>query len=265
MSLKRRFYRGGHPEPGGPYPRRGHGRAIRAKQARVWEVGTVTGFRLSRIGGLLVFVGAIAFVLHVILRSVLTAGVDPAVSAKAGLWVQVNAIGALGAALVLLGLPAVYSRMAGEGGLPGLVGFALIEVSWMFFGLFLSLDGALVLPWLADQAPRLVAASAPTPLGFVVSFALGLLAWLVGAVLLAVPLVRGAARARWVGYVLPASALWVLVGNLVIAPDGPASNLAVNLLSNLGPVLLLIGLGYLGFRAWAERAPAKYVGPGADG
>jgi hypothetical protein len=239
--------------------------ALYAQCKRVWEVGTVTGTRLFRIGGLLVFVGAVAFVLHVVLRSVLTAGVDPAVSAQAGLWVPLNALGAMGAALVLLGLPAVYARMAGEGGLTGLVGFALIEVSWMFFGLFLSLYGALVLPWLADQAPRLVAASAPTPLGFVVAFALGLLAWLVGAVLLAVPLVRGPARARWVGYLLPASALWVLVGSFVIAPGGPASNLAINLLSNLGPVLLLIGLGYLGFRAWAEqRAPAKHVGPGAD-
>ena len=98
------------------------------------------------------------------------------------------------------------------------------------------------------------------------SFALGLLAWLVGAALLATPFVRGPARPRWVGYVLPASALWALVGVFVIAPSGPASNLAVNLLSNLGPVLLLIGLGYLGFRAWAEqRAPAKHVGQGADG
>ena len=70
-------------------------------------------------------------------------------------------------------------------------------------------------------------------------------------------------RPRWVGYVLPASALWVLVGSFVIAPDGPARNLAVNLLSNLGPVLLLMGLGYLGFRAWAERYLAKHFGPGA--
>jgi hypothetical protein len=224
----------------------------------------VSGTRLFRIGGLLVFVGAVAFVFHVVLRSVLTAGVDPAVSAQAGLWVPLNALGALGAALVLLGLPALYARMAGEGGMPGLVGFALVEVSWMFFGLFLSLYGALVLPWLADQTPRLVAASAPTPLGFVVAFALGLLAWLFGAVLLAVPFVRGPVRARWVGYVLPASALWVLVGSFIIAPGGPASNLAVNLLSNLGPVLLLIGLGYLGFLAWVERAPPKHVGPGAD-
>jgi hypothetical protein len=261
MSLKRWFYRDGHPNRVARTLEWGTV-ALHAQSRR--EVGTVTGMRVSRIGGLLVFVGAVAFVLHVGWRSVLSAGVDPAVSAQAGLWVPLNALGALGAALVLLGLPAVYARMAAPGGLPGLVGFALVEVSWMFFGLFLSLYGALVLPWLAEEAPRLVAASAPTPLGFVVSFALGLLAWLLGAALLAVPFVRGPARARWVGYVLPASALWVLVGSFIIAPGGPASNLAVNLLSNLGPVLLLIGLGYLGFLAWTESSPAKHVGPGVD-
>ena len=127
----------------------------------------MTGSQLFRIGGLGFFVGAVAFVFRVVLRSVISAGVDPALSAKGGFWVPVNALGALGAALVLLGLPA--------------------------------------------------------------------------------------------------SALWVAVGTLVVVPGGPSSNLAVNLLSNLGPVLLLIGLGYLGFRAWAERAPAKHVGPGADG
>ena len=248
MGLKNVVRQRRAPQPGGSYAR-----------------GTVTGKRLSGIGGLLVFVGAVAFVLHVVFRSVLTAGVDPAVSAKAGLWVPLNALGALGAALVLLGLPAVYVRMAPQGGLPGLVGFALIGVSWMFFGFFLSLYGALVLPWLADKAPRLVAGSSPIPLGFVVSFALGLLAWLLGAVLLAVPFVGGQVQPRWVGYVLPASALWVAVSTFIIAPGGPASNLAVNLLSNLGPVLLLIGLGYLGFRAWAERAAVKHIGAAGDG
>ncbi len=113
----------------------------------------MTNSQLLRFGGLSLFVGALAFVVHVVLRSMITAGVDPAMSAKGSLWVPVNALGALGAALVLLGLPAVYAPMAPQGGLPGLVGFALIEVSWMFFGLFLSLYGALVRPWLADQAP----------------------------------------------------------------------------------------------------------------
>jgi hypothetical protein len=43
---------------------------------------------------------------------------------------------------------------------------------------------------------------------------------------------------------------------LVIAPSGPASNLAVNLASNLGPVLLLIVIGYLGHGMRSERAAA---------
>src|ERR687896_539002 len=179
MSLKRWFYHGGAPNPGGSYPRPEHGRAVRAKQAGGWGGGTGTGTRLSGIGGLFVIVGAFAFVLHVVLRSVISAGVDPAVSAQAGLWVPVNALGALGAALVLLGLPAVYAPMSGGGGLPGLIGFALISAAWMFFGLFLSLYGALVLPWLANQAPRLIVADAPTPGGGGVSFPVRLLAWLV--------------------------------------------------------------------------------------
>jgi hypothetical protein len=220
---------------------------------------------LSGIGGLLVVVGAVTYVVHLVVRSVLTAGIDPAVSAQASLWVPVNTLGALGAMLVLLGLPAVCGRMASQVGLPGLVGFALIEVSWTFFGLFLSLYGALVLPWLADRAPELVAGASSTPVGIVVAFALGLLTWLLGAALLAAPFVKGWVQGRWVGYVLPASALWALTGVVVIAPDGPASNLAVNLLSNAGPALLLLGLGYLGFRAWAERAPAKHVGLGTEG
>ena len=36
-------------------------------------------------------------------------------------------------------------------------------------------------------------------------------------------------------------------------PSGPASNLALNLLSNLAPVLLMVPLGYLGYRLWAEN------------
>jgi hypothetical protein len=264
MILQSWFSRVGRPKRVAHDFDRGNDRAIRAKQASVWGDGTAPGAWLCGIGGLLVVGGAVAFVTHVVVRSVLTAGVDPAASAQKGLWGPVNALGVLGAVLVLLGLPAVYARMANQGGLPGLVGFALSEVSWMFFGLFLSLYGALVLPWLADRAPELVAGPSSTPLGVVGAFALGLLVWLLGAALLAIPFVRGRVHGRWVGYVLPASALWALVGVVVIAPDGPASNLAVNLLSNVGPALLLLALGYLGVQAWAARAPAKHTGLGAE-
>jgi hypothetical protein len=220
----------------------------------------MTSSRLFRIGGLALLVGAVLFIVHVLARSVITAGPDPVVVAKEGLWVPINALGVMGAALVLLGLPAIYVRMAGATGMVGLVGVVLIALAWMFFGVFLSLYGALVAPWLADEAPSLVAASAPIPAGFVIAFIAGLGAELVGTVLLAIPFVRGRVQPRWVGYVLPTSALVTVAGDLV-APNGPATNVAVNLLSNLGPVLLLVALGGLGARTWAEHAFAKRADP----
>jgi hypothetical protein len=215
--------------------------------------------QLFRISGLALLVGAVTFIVHIVARSVITAGPDPATFAKDGLWVPINALGVMGAALVLLGLPAMYARMAGPTGLLGLVGVVLIALAWLFLGVFLSLYSVLVAPWLADQAPALVAAAAPIPAGFIMAFIVGLVAELVGSVLLAIPFIRGHVQPRWVGYVLPAAALLRVVGN-VIAPSGPATNLAINLLSNLGPMLLLVALGYLGSRMWLEQAPTSRAG-----
>ena len=190
----------------------------------------------------------------------MTAGPDPATFAKEALWVPVNGLGVIGAALVLLGLPAMYARMAGPTGLLGLVGVVLIALAWMFFGVFLSLYSVLLAPWLADKAPSLVAASAPMPAAFIVAFIVALLAQFAGTVLLAIPFIRGRVQPRWIGYVLPASALLTVIGDL-IAPNGPATSVAINLLSNVGPVLLLVALGDLGARMQSEHAPAKLAQP----
>jgi hypothetical protein len=221
-----------------------------------------TSAQLFRISGFGLCAGAVAFILHVVLRSVVTAGVDPTLFAKDSLWAPVNALGVVGAALVLLALPALYAWLAGPTGWPGLTGVVLLALAWMFFGLFLSLYSLLVLPWLAEHAPSLVAAAAPLPVGFLIAFICAMVAWLAGAPLLAIPFLRGRVQPRWVGYVLLASALWVVIGNIILAPAGPAANLAVNLLSNLAPVLLLVALGYLGFRMWTAHAPANHAGRG---
>ena len=213
--------------------------------------------QLFRISGLSLQVGAVAFAIHVVLRSLVTAGAAPATVAEQGLWVPISTLGLVGAALVLLGLPALYARVSG---LLGFVGVVLIAVAWLFFGVFLSLYSVVLLPWLAQKAPFLVATSAPLPTGFVVVLLAALLAWFVGTALLAVPFVRGQLRPRWVGYLLPVSALWVVVGDLILAPGGPAANLAVNLLSNLGPILLVAALGYLGFGMWSQSDRADALG-----
>lgn len=215
----------------------------------------MTSSQLFRISGRALVVGAVAFIVHLVARSVITAGADPATVATADLWVPINSLGVFGAALVLLGLPALYARLAGPTGMLGLAGVVLIGLAWMLFGMFLSLYAALVAPWLADQAPALVTGAAPLPGGIIIAFMVGLGAELAGSVLLAIPFMRGAVQPRWVGYLLPAAAVLRVVGN-VIAPTGPATNLAINLLSNLGPMLLLVALGYLGSQLWLEHTPA---------
>jgi hypothetical protein len=234
----------------------GYGGAIFARGA------IMTSWQLGRAGGLQLMLGAAAFVVHIFARSLLTAGVDPMSFARHALWVPVNALGCVGAVLLIVGLPVVYGSLAARAGVLGLVGVLLIALAWSFFGVFLSLYGALVMPWLADNAPALVAA--PAPRALVLVFALALLAWLVGGLMLAVPFARGGLGPSWIGYLLPASALWMIVGNLVIAPAGPVANLALNLLSNLGPVLLAGAFGAIGARAWTRSLPAQAAisGPG---
>ena len=93
-------------------------------------------------------------------------------------------------------------------------------------------------------------AASPPPTGFAIAFLIALLAWCAGAVLLGIPFMRRRVAPRWVGLVLVVSALWMLVGNLILAPRGPAANVGINLLSNLGPVLLLVALAGLGQKMW---------------
>lgn len=212
----------------------------------------MTSARLVRLGGLALLAGSVAFVAHVVLRSVVTAGADPAAVARASSWVPLNGLGLVGALLVLLGLPAIFPRLIASGGRASTLGLVLLATSWAFFGLFLSLYALLIVPWLAEQAPWLVAPGAALPFAFVVSFAIGLLGWLAGAVLVATPFVRHRMGPTWVGYLMLASAVALVVGNLVIAPAGPVSNLALNLLSNSGPILLLVAMGYLGFCSWSD-------------
>ncbi|MEZ4736460.1 MAG: hypothetical protein R3E79_55950 [Caldilineaceae bacterium] len=208
-------------------------------------------YRSSGVGML---IGGIAFVVHLVLRSLVTAGVDAATVAQQSLWAPINFLGVVGAALVLLGLPVLYAKLADTTGWLGLLGVVLIGLAWMFFGLFLSLYSMLVAPWLADQAPAL--AAAPLPVGILIAYITALVAEVVGSVLLAIPFLRGRVQPRWVGYLLPGAAILTVIGNL-IAPSGPASNLTINLLSNLGPMLFMGALACLGYWLWSADAPAR--------
>ena len=217
----------------------------------------MTSVQLLRASGLAVLTGAVVFTIHIVARSAITASAGGMTIAFAndGLWVPINALGVIGAVLVLVGMPAMYARMAGSSGLLALIGVSLIALGWLFFGLFLSFYSMVVLPWLANNAPRLADGLNQHP-PMLVAFIAALLAEVVGIVLFAIPFVRGPVHPQWVGYVLVASAIMTLAG-VLIAPSGPATNVAINLLSNLGPVLLMIAFGAIGSQLWAQRVSTE--------
>jgi hypothetical protein len=217
----------------------------------------MTSVQLVRASGLAVLTGAVLFTIHIVARSAITASAGGITIAftNHGLWVPINALGVIGAVLVLVGMPAMYARMASSSALLGLIGVGLIALGWLFFGLFLSFYSMVVLPWLANNAPLLADGLNQYP-PMLAAFVAALLAEVVGIVLLAIPFVRGSVDPHWVGYVLIASAV-MTIGGIFVAPGGPATNVAINLLSNLGPVLLMIAFGVIGSQMWAQRASAE--------
>jgi hypothetical protein len=139
------------------------------------------------------------------------------------------------------GFSGIFADLANSHDLPGLLGSVLIAHAWMVLGIFLSLYSLIVLPWLAATLPAQIDGPNSNP-PMVVTFGVGLIAELVGTLLLAISLIRRAAEPAWIGYVLLASALMLVLGDGVIAPGGPATNIAVNLVSSMGPIFLMLGL-----------------------
>jgi hypothetical protein len=202
-----------------------------------------------RLSGFALVTGAIASIVQLVARSILTAaaGGTTATFATYSLWVPINALGAIGAALLIFGLSGLYASLAERDDRLGLIGSVLIGLAWMVLGVFLSLYSMIVLPFLAATLPDMVDALNAEPAA-IVTFSVGLLAELAGTILLAIALARRSSPSRWIGYVLVGSALMLVVGDFVIAPGGPAPNVAINLVSNLGPMLLMAALAALGYQ-----------------
>ncbi len=64
--------------------------------------GKMSSSQLVRVSGVALLVGAVAYIVYVVLRAVMTAGVEPTSVALQGLWVPLNALGLIGALLTLL-------------------------------------------------------------------------------------------------------------------------------------------------------------------
>ena len=91
--------------------------------------------QISRGSGIVVLIGAVAFAVHIVLRSVIAAGGEPVEYAPEAPWLAVNALGVVGAGLVLLGLPALYGADGEQR--PGRAGWRE-RCCWRWRGCFLA-------------------------------------------------------------------------------------------------------------------------------
>jgi hypothetical protein len=204
-----------------------------------------------RLAGLALVVGAVLSIVGNLLNTLLFAGNDPTPYAGNALFVPVNILSVVGTTLLLLGLPVLYLSRPEGWGVLGLIGFVLIFATGLMFGIFFSLLGAVLLPYLVQAAPATVKGNGPP--AFFPFFILGTVFEVLGMLLLAVPIVRGFVAERWVGYVLLAAAVLNVVGFFIGGPGGPP-NVLLTLLGNLGTLLLMVALGWLGYLLWKAHA-----------
>ena len=115
----------------------------------------MTTVQLYRLSGLALLVGAVLATIQSVLSGVLFPDTNNAAAATNPLNILLGVVGLVGAILVLLGLPGMYTRSAREGGSLWLIGVVLIAITAMLFGIFFGLMGVLVFPVLATRAPDL--------------------------------------------------------------------------------------------------------------
>jgi len=191
---------------------------------------------LYRLSGLVLLVGALLAIIGNVLGTVLFPGNDPHQYANA-LWLPVMLLSFIGPLLLLVALPAVAARQAPRAGWLGLVGFVLTFIGGFLFTSS-SVTALLILPWLAQVAPKLAAGNGPP--AFFVYFLVASLLFAVGGVLLGIATMRAGVLPRWAGLLVIFGAVLNLVGF-------PLSGAISSIVGVVAFVLFGLGFAWIGY------------------
>ncbi len=123
---------------------------------------------------------------------------------------------AIGLTLFVLGLPAMYARLAPRAGILGLVGFIAVFAA-ILVGIALQPIFGIILPFLATHAPALAKGGPPHELFLL--FAIQSVLSLIGDTLLGIAVMRAIVFPRWAGLVLIVSSVVGFVGGLFFGVD----------------------------------------------
>jgi len=213
----------------------------------------VIGARLVKTSGILLVAGGLGLAVMNVLTALAFPG-DTAAQAKEALWTPAFVLVAVSTMMLLFGAPVLYSRLAGPGGPMAQVGLILVAIVGMALGVFGNLQQALVLPWVASEAPSMLSSSAPSPVTFTVFFIVSGVVEVLGLISLSVPLLRGRLGSRWPGGALALAAVLGLLGFVVSPGSSMSGNVGLSLLSAAPAVLLAIFFMEMGRRMMSEPA-----------
>jgi hypothetical protein len=203
--------------------------------------------------------GAVLMTIGVLVFSVLVPGHAPdGKTAQSASFIGINVIGVIATALLVYGMPGLYARQPEGWGRMGLAGMVLIALAQMLFG-SVCLMAATFYSWLGEKAPDLFKDPNPAPLVGVV-FLIWFVAMVAGNILMAIPVLRRRVGPRWIGFVLIGAAVMsvVYMAAALTPPD-----VVVSLVGGLGPILMCVALGYLGYLGTSDRRAVR-VAPAAS-
>ena len=213
----------------------------------------MTTLQLYRLSGLALVIGTVLWAVSQIVSGVVFPDNNDVAAATNPLNILLGLVSVVGSILALLGLPGMYARTAHEGGLAWLVGIALTAITGMLFGVFLGLMSVVVFPALASRAADLFSEGPPP--AFFALFIVATLTNVLGAILMAIPMIRRGIYARWCGFVLLVGAVLAVIGFFASGPG--ATSLIGQILSVISPLPLAVVLGWAGYRLWStDKAPA---------
>ena len=211
----------------------------------------MTRAAVIRLAALSLIVGAILLGVLMIVSAIAFPNQDPTGYAGNPAFAIVNLLSAIGAALLLLGLPILLLDRVEEFGLLGVIGFALIFLVGLMFGVFFGLFGAVIVPIMGTKGSPSIFSGEPGPSLF--AFFIGATLFeLVGAVLLAIAAFRRRGGVRsWLGYLFALTAVFTVIGFVASSPG--SNNVFAALLSDISGVLLMIAFVWLGYELWSAQ------------
>lgn len=198
---------------------------------------------LYRMSGLALLLGAVLGILGNVLGSVLYPGNNPQ-QYSSPLWLVISLAAVIGLLLLVVGLPGIAVRQAERAGRLGFVGFVLTLIG-AFLETSLFAMFVLILPWLAQVAPKLAASNGPPSL--FIAFLVASVLLTLGGILLGIATMRAKILPRWGG-------LMLIIGAVLNIVDFPLNGAIGSIIGTVSYVLFALALAWMGYALMAPRS-----------